>query len=135
MNRFEECFELAFNQMLMLESFAFQKSETKRTMKYLLPAAIGIGKYEFVVKTLKDLDTMSQVEIVCYMISLSQLSFKDYDSFYQENFKSQQSNDIVASILKNTNNYILSPNKDNLQKLDEFSSLKYIVHVLKSCKL
>lgn len=135
LNCFEECFELAFNQMLMLESFAFQKSETKRTMKYLLPAAIGIGKYEFVVKKLKDLDTMSQVEIVCYMISLSQLSFKDYDSFYQENFKSQQSNDIVASILKNTNNYIFSPNKDNLQKLDEFSSLKYIVHVLKSCKL
>lgn len=135
LNRFEECFELAFDQILMLESFAFQKSETKRTIKYLLPAAVGIGRYDFIVKRLKDSEVLSQVELVCYMIGLSQISLKEYEKFYNENIKVEGLNENTLNLIKNTNNYILCTNKENLQKLDEIPSLKYIVHVLKSCKL
>lgn len=133
LNRFEECFELAFDQMHMLESFSFEQSEKNKTLRYLLESALGIGKYEFVVKKLKDKERFTLTEIVCYMIALSQTSTTEYDEFYKEilSVSEGRSKDVCLAI----HSYLSSPNKDTLSKLESYPVLVYIVIVLKNCKL
>lgn len=133
LNRFEECFELAFDQILMLESFGFEKNEAKSTENYLLVSAIGLGKYEFIVKRMKGRTTFNKVEISCYMIALKCAYSSEYSAFYKEilELEDGMSKDICMAL----NSYLESPSKDNLLKLEALPVLKYIILVLKSCKL
>lgn len=133
LNRFEECFELAFNQALMLESFGFEKDELKKTERYLYTSAIGVGKFELIAKRLKNQTVFNQNEIVCYMVALSQTNFNEYSWFYKETLDIDDCENRDLCIVLNS--YLKSPNKDSLSKLEKISVLKYFVIALKSCKL
>lgn len=135
LNRFEECFELAFNQLLMLQSFSYGKREEQITERYLLESALGIGKYDFIVKRVKDNEVFTLTEIICYMIALNQVSLSEYKVFYIKLINDLSENDKNKNICTAINKYLTCKNKENLSKLEEIPSIKYIVLALKSCKL
>lgn len=133
LNRFEECFELAFDQVLMLESFGFESDELMRIKRYLLVSALGLGKYEFIIKSLKNKVSFNKIEISCYMVALNQINFKEYADFYKEIIEVE---DIVCkNICILLNSYLESPSKEKLSKLENYTTLTYVVIALKSCKL
>lgn len=133
LNRFEECFELAFDQLLMLESFGFKSDELKKTERYLFSSALVLGKYEFIIKRFKDFEVFQQNEICCYMIALNQTNINEYLTFYQKVLEME--NEKNRNICIALNSYLEFPSKENLLKLEATPVLKYIVIALKSCKL
>lgn len=95
---YEECYELANKQMLILEAAEAEKFEFKFTTKFLAVSAIGVKDYETIINIVSKEEAYNLTCIFCLIIAMYNIYKKefnnvladtiDFDSFDDESIKS-----------------------------------------------
>ena len=115
---YEECYELASRQILILESLDINDHTMKLAKKGLLVASIGCEKYEKVLELLQIKDELNLTEITCLMIAYYNTNRKEYESYFKYGINYDKSEKVFLKYINTLNNFIKKPNKKYLEILE-----------------
>lgn len=129
---YKACLEMAQKQMLALESFDCEGFEKETTLKHMLVAALGLGKYELILDLLTNNKNYSLTELTCYLYSMSKISLNDYKKYYEINVLREEYDPDEKEFLGTLNNFIINKDKKALLKLENYKVTKIILEIIKN---
>ena len=115
---YDECYELASRQILILESLEIEDESLLTARKFLLVASIGCEKYRKVLELLQIKDELNLTEITCLMIAYYNLNKKEYENYVKNGINYDANDKIFLKYINALNNFIKKPNKKYLEKLN-----------------
>lgn len=115
---YEECYELASRQILILESLDINDHTMQLAQKVLLVASIGCQKYEKIIELIDDNSKLNLTELTCLIISYFFIDRKGYELIYKERLKRYPIDSNMQKYLNALSAFLKRPDKKYLEKLN-----------------
>lgn len=115
---YEECYELASRQILILESLDIEDSSLRLAEKVLIIASIGCEKYGNIIKLLNKKAELTLTEISCLLIAYFKLDRKQYELYLENELDLVKSEKKYLNYISNLNKFLKRPDKKYLNDLE-----------------
>ena len=115
---YEECYELASRQILILESLNVDDNLIDSAKKHLIISSVGLEKYNKVIELINSKIQLNLTEASCLMISLYNTSKKEYEILYNEGFDYMKADEEKINYINTLNLFLKKRDKKYLVKLE-----------------
>lgn len=115
---YEECYELASRQILILESLEIEDNSLELAYKVLMVASVGCEKYEKVIQLIENKSSINLTEITCLLIAYFNTNKKKYDNYLKNRLNYFETDKTYLKYINGLNVYLKKPDKKHLEKLE-----------------
>lgn len=130
LGKFEECKQMAYGQMLTLESLNIKDSLYDNTYKHLLYSLLGLGQYAEIISLLSGKAILESYELICYIIALYNTNVGDYYN-YKEKIKLEQLSEDIKDVMQCLEKYFDNEKHRNNDRIFNDNISKVIKKMLK----
>ncbi len=128
---YEECYELAYRQLLILESLEIDGQEKKLAYKFLTVSAFGKKDFEKVIELLEGQDSLDLTRLTCLLVSYYFTNKKVYDELYKNGLNYDNMNSDKIKYLKSLNAFLKNPDRKHWLSLVNPLVMKALPKILK----
>ncbi|MCM1130982.1 MAG: hypothetical protein NC310_02960 [Roseburia sp.] len=122
LNNFEKGYELAHSQILSLKALDRRNKDYEMTIRHLVVACLGLGKYQEALKLLGERGKYTSTEIYCLLIAAYYADKKKYEETYKSILPSLKQNidnadDVI--VIEALNSLLRKKDKESLSILEK----------------
>lgn len=128
---YEECYELASRQILILESLNIEDSALELAKKVLVVSSIGCEKYNRVIELLENNVELKLTEITCLLIAYYKTNKKIYDSYLKNDLDYLSIDKNYIRYINVLNNFLKKPDKKYLMLLENVELMQQMKKIFK----
>lgn len=128
---YEECYDLAYNQILILESLGIEDQVMKFAQKFVIVALFGMKKYELIINMLKNRETCNLTEMTCLIVSKFYAERKRYEIFLKEDIDYSMFDKDSLIYINNLNKFLTKKDKKALSELENDKIMLPVIKILK----
>lgn len=128
---YDECYELASRQILILESLDADANDMKAAYKFLTVASLGQKNYNYVIELLKEKESLNLTEIVCLLISKFNLDKNEYTRYLKNEIDYDSFPSNMKNYLKVLDQYLNKRERKLLLKLENPKLMSCMLKILK----
>lgn len=128
---YQECYELAHRQLIMLYSFSIITFEFASTIKHLSIACLALKKYEETIHFVEMGEQYTLTDLACFLVSKYYTNLNDYHKELNEYLNDNIGNIKLTEFLNNLDNYLNYKDKTSLQNLEKFNLYSCLPDLLK----
>lgn len=115
---YEECYELAYRQILILQSIDTDDNMIKSAKKHLTISALGMEKYNKIIELLNNCEQINLTELTCLMIALFKTDKKEYEVLLKDRIEYLKADNDKINYINNLNLFLKKRDKKYSIKLD-----------------
>lgn len=128
---YEECYNLSYRQILILESLGIDDNVMKFAKKFLIVALFGMKEYEQIIEILKNRQTFNLTEMTCLLVSKFYTNRKEYDRFLNEGIDYEMFDNNSLIYIKNLSKFLIKKDKKVLSELENNKIMLPVIKILK----
>lgn len=128
---YEECYDLANKQMLILEATEAEKFEFKFATKFLVVSSIGLKDYDIIIEYLDGKDAMNLTCACCALIALYNINKKTYQERLNQILDFSSFDDESTKTFELFRKYLLKKDKSYLNEIKNEQIMPPLIKILK----
>lgn len=133
---YEQYYNLAREQMLIVRSFDLGVEEYCASYKHLVASSIGAKKYNEAIDILKLKNQLTLTEVCCYTIAKYHLSSKeDFKQWCYKNIYYEENDKDYKECITYLINFLKNPQKQKITPLEKYDLMPALLEILKWSQL